>query len=220
MLPLLGSLPDMTADTDSYVALSAVYRERALHEATVVHAHVQAVLASAGMAQDAVGLEQTRFFCKNAHGLQWIRYRSIEEELTPSTSMVPQLASLAGDGSTAPLFALHTVLRAADAFRGQYNRWPGTMDNDIEADVPLLKQFVGHILTELKAATGNAGLTVGDDLVYEICRYGAAEVHSVASVVGGVGAQEVIKLVTGQFVPLNNTFMYSGLNGTCATAEL
>jgi len=51
------------------------------------------------------------------------------------------------------------------------------------------------------------------DYLEEMCRFGAAELHSVAAVIGGAAAQEVIKLVTHQFVPLNNTFLYNGITG-------
>jgi len=45
-------------------------------------------------------------------------------------------------------------------------------------------------------------------------RYGAAEIHNIASIVGGTVAQEVIKVVTGQWVALNNTWIFSGLNSS------
>ena len=52
------------------------------------------------------------------------------------------------------------------------------------------------------------------------CRYGAAELHSVASFMGGVAAQEVIKVLTAQFVPINNTFIYNAAQQTSATVCL
>lgn len=58
------------------------------------------------------------------------------------------------------------------------------------------------------------------DYLEEMCRYGAAELHSVAAVIGGAAAQEVIKLVTHQFVPVNNTFLYSGVTGSGSVYQL
>ena len=52
------------------------------------------------------------------------------------------------------------------------------------------------------------------------CRYGASELHSVASFMGGTAAQEVIKLLTSQFVPINNTFIYNAIKQTSLTVEL
>ena len=52
------------------------------------------------------------------------------------------------------------------------------------------------------------------------CRYGAAELHPVAAFMGGSAAQEVIKIVTKQFVPFNNTFIYNAMNASSATFRL
>ncbi|KAJ1620086.1 hypothetical protein T492DRAFT_1080434 [Pavlovales sp. CCMP2436] len=218
-LPLVGTLPDMTADTSSYVDLASIYRAKAAADAALVHAHVQAISVMLGLAEDALPIAETRLFCKNAHFLKWTRYRSIAEELTPATARVAELGKLLDDASQAQGTSFYLLLRAADAFQSQYNRWPGTMDDDIESDVPLLKQCVGHVLAEYKQQSGGS-LVIPDDLVFEMCRFGAGEIHPVASIVGGVASQEVIKLVTGQFEPLNNTYIYNGLNGTGVVAEL
>lgn len=216
-LPLFGAIPDMTADTESYVELANLYRAKAAADAAHVHAHAQAIVLAAGLPDDAITLEQTRLFCKNAHSLQFMRYRSIAQELTPATAQVSRLAALMEEGGDAPAVGFYMLLRAADAFFARYNRWPGTMDDNVESDVSLLKQCVAQLLGEYRQ-TGTT-LAVRDDLVFEMCRYGAAELHPVASIIGGVASQEVIKLVTGQFVPLNNTYIYNGLNGTGVVAE-
>ena len=49
-------------------------------------------------------------------------------------------------------------------------------------------------------------------------RYGGSELHSVAAVVGGVGAQEVTKVLLRQFVPAAGTFVFNGVtrkSGVC-----
>ena len=52
------------------------------------------------------------------------------------------------------------------------------------------------------------------------CRYGACELHSVASFLAGAAAQEAVKLITGQFIPVNNTFIYNAIKQTTATLQL
>ena len=61
---------------------------------------------------------------------------------------------------------------------------------------------------------------VGCIMVARSCRYGAGEVHVVAALIGGVLAQEAIKFMTCQFQPLQNTFLYCGVNGTSMHFEL
>ena len=52
------------------------------------------------------------------------------------------------------------------------------------------------------------------------CRYGASELHSIAAFMGGMLAQETIKIITGQFVPFNNTLIYNGMKQSTITVEL
>ena len=47
-----------------------------------------------------------------------------------------------------------------------------------------------------------------------------SELHTMAAYMGGVAAQEVIKIISGQFVPVNNTFIYNGMKQTSVTLEL
>lgn len=54
----------------------------------------------------------------------------------------------------------------------------------------------------------------------EVTRYGAGELHAVAALIAGVASQEAVKLIARQFIPLNNTFVYNGINGTAATMAL
>lgn len=81
-----------------------------------------------------------------------------------------------------------------------------------------------------------------EDCIHEYCRYGKSELHSVSSFignifyclitkeinnflfilllimnlfVGGCVSHEIIKLITGQYKPVNNSFVYNAIN--CST---
>jgi amyloid beta precursor protein binding protein 1 len=45
------------------------------------------------------------------------------------------------------------------------------------------------------------------------CRYGGAELHNIAALLGGLASQEAIKVITRQFVPFSNTLIYDGIEG-------
>ena len=56
---------------------------------------------------------------------------------------------------------------------------------------------------------------IGNLLGKEIERYEkGCELHSVSSVIGAVGAQEIVKLLTNQFTPIGKSFVFNGINGT------
>ncbi|XP_023618876.1 NEDD8-activating enzyme E1 regulatory subunit isoform X1 [Myotis lucifugus] len=85
----------------------------------------------------------------------------------------------------------------------------------VEEDIGKLKSCLTGFLQEY-----GLSVMVKDDYVHEFCRYGAAEPHTIAAFLGGAAAQEVIKIITKQFVIFNNTYIYSGMSQTSATFQL
>ncbi len=51
-------------------------------------------------------------------------------------------------------------------------------------------------------------------------RFGASELHVVAAVMGGMAAQEAIKLITRQFVPFPGALIYNAMASTTSVIEL
>jgi amyloid beta precursor protein binding protein 1 len=49
---------------------------------------------------------------------------------------------------------------------------------------------------------------------------GACELHVVASVMGGMAAQEAIKLITQQFVPFSGSLVYNAMASTTSILQL
>jgi amyloid beta precursor protein binding protein 1 len=106
-------------------------------------------------------------------------------------------------------------------FRAERSRWPGAIADAAE-DVTQLRMCVAEAAREMGLPPLASGATspVSEELVAEFCRWGGAEIHAVAAVMGGVASQEVIKAATHQYLPLNTTFIFNGRNGTTATLEL
>jgi amyloid beta precursor protein binding protein 1 len=85
----------------------------------------------------------------------------------------------------------------------------------VEIDIPRIKNLGGKLLNEWGI---NSHLK--DDLAHEICRYGGAEIHTVSAFMGGCIAHEIIKIITKQYKPFNNTFIYDAITSGTATYEL
>jgi amyloid beta precursor protein binding protein 1 len=66
----------------------------------------------------------------------------------------------------------------------------------------------------------NLKILVPERAIEEMCRYGNAEVNAVTAILGGVAAQEVIKLCTQQYVPVDNTFIFDGNTQKSASVRL
>ncbi|XP_076448750.1 NEDD8-activating enzyme E1 regulatory subunit-like isoform X2 [Babylonia areolata] len=213
-LPLRGTIPDMTADSERYIQLQNVYREQAAADTSAVHNRVYSLLEDIGRTCNVITENEIKTFCRNAAFLRLVRCRSLAEEYGSDTANKEELnMHLESEEGDDVLF--YILLRGVDRFYEEYNRYPGLHNDDVEPDTPKLKTCLSKLLHDW-GLSGN----VKDDYVHEMCRYGASEIHSIASYMGGVGAQEVIKVLTAQFVPINNTYIYNGSTQTSTTVAL
>uniref|UniRef100_A0AAR2LIJ7 NEDD8-activating enzyme E1 regulatory subunit n=1 Tax=Pygocentrus nattereri TaxID=42514 RepID=A0AAR2LIJ7_PYGNA len=214
-LPVRGTIPDMIADSDKFISLQNVYREKALQDAAVVAKHIQSHLQAVGKVTypfNAGGLPVSPL-CKNAAFLRVVRCRSLAEEYSVDSFHKDTITSCMDSPDSE--MVLYLMLRAVDRFYQQHSRYPGVYNYQVEEDISTLKLCVNSLLQEY-----SLNVNVKDDYVHEFCRYGAAEPHTVASFLGGAAAQEAIKLITHQFVPFNNTFIYNAMAQTSTTFQL
>ncbi|KAI1313843.1 NEDD8-activating enzyme E1 regulatory subunit [Mortierella claussenii] len=207
LLPLSGTIPDMKAQTDSYVTLQSIYKAKAKEDVQNVSKNVEALLEPLGRAPGSISLQEIESFCKYSAFLKVIRYRSLEEEYSqPKTK---QMAAWLSDPDS--VFPYYVLLRASDSFHDDHGRYPGEGDN-WEEDVDLLQANVNTLLQ----SWGVESDTISKDLTHEICRYGNGSIHNIASFIGGIVSQEAIKLITHQYIPMDNTFIFDGTQSVSA----
>ncbi|XP_040926017.1 NEDD8-activating enzyme E1 regulatory subunit isoform X2 [Betta splendens] len=212
-LPVRGTIPDMIADSQKYINLQNVYREKALQDAAAVSKHVENLLKSVGKPPESISEKDIKLFCKNASFLRVVRCRSLAEEYSVDSVNRDEIASCMDNPDSEMVFYL--MLRAVDCFYQQHSRYPGVYNYQVEEDISKLKFCVNSLLQEY-----SLNVNIKDDYIHEFCRYGAAEPHTVAAFLGGSAAQEAIKIISRQFVPFNNTFIYNAMSQTSATFRL
>ncbi|KAL1362776.1 hypothetical protein AAHE18_03G105000 [Arachis hypogaea] len=207
--PLEGSIPDMTSSTEQYINLQNIYLAKAEADFLVMEQLVRSILKKIGRDSNSIPKATIRSFCKNARKLRVCRYRSIEDEF--NSPNLPELqkyltdedssggATFVGRGAMAPpkplnfhiAVGIYILLRAVDRFAANYNSFPGQFDSATDEDIPRLKSAAISLLSDL----GCNGTALAEDLINEMCRFGAAELHAVAALVGGIASQEVIKVL-------------------------
>jgi amyloid beta precursor protein binding protein 1 len=153
-----------------------------------VEAHAARLLAAAGRpASAAPPPDYARLFCRNARNLRVVSYRSLAEETAPESCRSHALAAaLAAGDESAGGAALYLLLRAADRFHATYGRYPGSFETGVEEDAAQLRALAAALASELGLPPSAA---LDAELPAEVCRYGAAELHVVASIMGGMAAQ-------------------------------
>lgn len=108
------------------------------------------------------------------------------------------------------------LIRAVEIFHCENNRYPGSNHELLDSDVALLKRILNKFLIEHRVNN----MSIKEEFIYEVCRYGNSELHSVSGYLGGCAAHESIKLLTNQFIPINNTLIYNAIKQTTSVYEL
>ena len=54
----------------------------------------------------------------------------------------------------------------------------------------------------------------------ELARTGGGELHNISALTGGMVAQEMIKIITKQYVPIDNTCVFDGITSRCQILRL
>ncbi|KAJ6470116.1 hypothetical protein C8R47DRAFT_1187793 [Mycena vitilis] len=170
-LPLTSTLPDMKANTSSYIHLQKLYKTRAEEEKAIFKGFLSTP-------QDDALVDS---FVKNAHGLKVLRgkkYGSLDADPAALASAV---------ASSPKAVAIHLALSALASV--------STPHPTIEA------------LTAAAQALLPPGAELPDefsDAVGEIARSPDADLPNTAAFLGGLVAQEVIKMITKQYVPIDS----------------
>jgi NEDD8-activating enzyme E1 regulatory subunit len=63
-----------------------------------------------------------------------------------------------------PNISWYLLLRAVERFRSAYNRYPGEHDDEVEPDIPLLKDIANSVTTEY----GISSQSIPDDYIQEM----------------------------------------------------
>jgi len=176
-----------------------------------VTTRVHEALKNIGKSHDFITVEEIKTFCKNSNFLNVLRYRTLEEERNPKTAKGSLFASQLSEDPVSNI-VWYFALRGVDIFYTQHKRYPGSEDSTVAADVETLKAIVQKLLSDL-----SINVSLDAKYIKEIVRFGAAELHPIASLIGGIASQEVIKAITHMYTPLNNTFIFNGVNSTSLT---
>ena len=217
-VPLSGQIPDMFSNTDLFIALQQLYQNKAAADRALFSSLLAEQLAAVGRNGDAISQETVDLFCRNIFNLRRVSTRSLaQEHAEPERDgLLMALEDAKESTSPEPVQApilWYLALRAADRFYSNQGRWPGAASDDpavLSEETELVWGECQKLVAELGVAEQTADLLTRDHAV-EIVRYGAADVHNVGAVLGGIAAQEAVKLITHQYIPINNTYFFNGI---------
>lgn len=199
-LPVSASIPDMISSSEEYIKLQSIYAKKSREDLDHVFSLVQTLFNSSSYSPGSSLYDETKLICKNIREVKLINTSPIYEEYNFGS------CSMEEDDEEDEFMTIGLCLKGLDLFFSTYGRLPGCQDDQVETDISKLKdcvkQMIGKISNRLKTL---------DHCLYELCRYGGAELHATSAFIGGCVAQEVIKLITNQYVPVDNTLVYNAM---------
>ncbi|KUJ06929.1 uncharacterized protein LY89DRAFT_726066 [Mollisia scopiformis] len=187
-LPLPGSVPDMKAQSTVYVRLQNIYKKKARQDVAEVLAAVRALPGGKDIDEGEV-----ETFCKNAAFIKLIH----GSEASPDNITTIAEAEAANDETAAmvgmplSLFPIYLSLKAT-------SHVPTACTSDILAAID----------KTIPGASSNPRLA---QVAEEVTRAKGGELHNISALTGGMVAQEVIKIITKQYIPIDNTCIFDGI---------
>ncbi|KAJ3479099.1 hypothetical protein NLG97_g8408 [Lecanicillium saksenae] len=196
-LPVTGGLPDMKAQSNVYIQLQNIYKSKARQDAAEV------LSIARGLAGDVViDSGEVEQFCKNARFIKLINSAQSDqkiEDIVANELSQDEIAAIAGPEMQSSLISLFLALSLT----------PNTLAPSAEA-------MQAAIYTQAPALQGHERTT---QVTEEIARAAGGEMHNISAVLGGMVAQEVIKVVTKQYIPVDNTCIFDGIESRCQAID-
>ncbi len=223
LLPLPGTLPDMKAQSADYIHLQTLYKQKA----TTDIAEVTANIKSHNPPHEIPPAEIAEF-CKNAAHVKLIRGRKISppsDTISAWNGREKTFASQLTDETS--LLLIYIAFQAYDSFYASLpsssSISPGSHQGSLSNLQTHARSTLSHLLKSSPSISSDEATEIQarlDAVVQELHRGFGIELHNIAALTGGMVAQEVIKVVTKQYVPVDNTCVFDGVGSRTAVFQL
>lgn len=208
VLPLSGVLPDMESDTADYIKLKNMYMEKFLQDRNFIKEKTIASLTQLGSSCDEITKNGNllNLFVKNCRYLKLVRGSKWDSRAKILEVFKTENEDL--EKKTLIYLAFLTL----ESFAAEHERYP------THEDIPELRTTAISILCnnhDVKRFPDGF-----DKILDEMCRACGRGLHNVCSIIGGISAQEVIKILTNQYIPLDNCLVFDGITGRTSCFKL
>ncbi|CAL1186827.1 unnamed protein product [Candida parapsilosis] len=218
ILPLPGKLPDMASDTKNYTTLSRLYRDKAIKDQQLFTQQVYKILDQIGKPRDSINPESIATFCKNTHllfvttGSKNLVNDSLLANLNPSSDLLDSSTTTTATTESG-MISIYVAILTFNAYIEQYKA-PPTID-DLHEFISIYRSKILKSGTTDSATPPRTQIQPSTlDVFKEILMHNSTNYPNLSSLMGGVASQEILKLTTAQYIPLDNLFIFDGIKST------
>lgn len=213
VLPLPGSLPDMKAQSADYVALQSLYKSKAQRDIEEVTHLVRRIESRLGSRPAPIPEKEIEVFCKNAAHIKVVRGRDIPQ-LDDAYTLKTIRSNLGFSGLAESIMPVFIAFHVLDAIVTDIQE--GKQAGDSIGDGSVWKAHLDRVINLLRRGDPTAVNADENqriiDATQELRRTEGGELHNISALVGGLVAQEALKVITRQYVPLDNTCIFDGVH--------
>jgi amyloid beta precursor protein binding protein 1 len=213
VLPLPGSLPDMKAQSADYVSLQNIYKNKARHDVEEVTATIRYLESQLGRSSPQILDREIEVFCKNAAHIKVVHGRAVPQisSDSDSTTLKAIRSQLNMPDSLIPVFIATQVLDAVvDEIQSSGEQWAQLSIDDEGLWTSHTERILALLSRDQPVPLGEDVREGINDAIQELRRAEGGELHNISSFTGGLVAQEALKVLTRQYVPLDNTCVFDG----------
>ncbi|GAA5948295.1 hypothetical protein JCM3765_001356 [Sporobolomyces pararoseus] len=226
LLPLTGSLPDMKSHSQTYIKLQKVYREKALTDLKLFNKLLIQVLDSLNdqdkKGREIISKEEIESFVKHSGWLKVLRGRKLNDMINHSEKSLLKgkinelLEQASWSSPPDQSLSIYLSIQTCWKFYEKHSRYPGSLnskqgDLDGTLDHSEMLQLGKELLKELDY-NGDELPESFSNSIKELCRSSHSTLPQTSALLGGLVAQESIKLITKQYVPLvGETCIWDGI---------
>jgi amyloid beta precursor protein binding protein 1 len=215
----------MKAVSNDYISLQNIYKAKARADLAEVTSHIRSLEETLNR-PNPITTAEIEAFCKNAPFVKLILGKQLHIPREPGrldcTAEYADsvLRSLDMEDSLMPLYLSYLALDYHIDTEGPLTIIPPTDVTALESQQRKLKWSMTQYTETLIEKLRKVGTVEMDaesaqerisEVIMELARAGGSELHNISAFTGGMVAQEVIKVVTKQYVPVDNTCLFDGV---------
>lgn len=198
LLPLSGKIVDMASSTERYIELQQIYKLKANKDLMKIMQHSRNISEKIG--SNPVEYDYIVMFCKNVTRLLYQQgsYSLMSSQFSDSLKK--------NHNDIKEEYLIYVFYLSINEFCRANKRFPIYSSSADAANILRIAEAHGHFAT-----TGDPIKDAHLNILKEIIRNNGMELCNTAAFMGGLAGQEALKLLTNQYVPLNNTLLFDGI---------
>ena len=203
----------MKAQSADYIQLQNIYKAKARKDLSEVRERVRATEAEL-MRDKSIDEREIEAFCKGAASVKLIQGRPIKVAQNPNKLDWADTAKVLCQelNDEASPFFLYISFLAYDYTRSERRNAKGEEYSYSEPMIPYCKDAIQRLQSQAGVEVDlESAMSTVRKVVAELDRAAGGELHNISALTGGIIAQEVIKVITKQYIPLDNTCVFDGI---------